>query len=168
MDRASSLLAGGPARIEVTGVLAPLAREFRQRLTDQGFARWAVAQHTHLMANLSVWLSAEGFAPDQLGADAVNAFLLDRRAGGHWFLISRRGLEPLLEFLRDGGVIPLLAAPRPTGPAEELLAEYGLYLVAERGLAPLSVLRYLGTARLFLAALSCPCRPLCRNCLQRM
>lgn len=156
MDRSSSLLAGGPARIEVTGALTPLVGEFRKGLTGRGFTRYAVAQHTHLMAHLSVWLSAEGLAPDQLVADGVNAFLVDRRAARHWFLTSRRGLEPWLQFLYDRGVILPLAAPRPAGPVEELLAEYRLYLVTERGLAPLSVLRYLGPARLFLAALSSP------------
>jgi hypothetical protein len=50
-------LAGGPVRIEVTGPLAPWVGGLRSALTDRGFARWAVAQHTHLMADLSLWLS---------------------------------------------------------------------------------------------------------------
>ena len=39
---------------------------------------------------------------------------------------------------------------------EQLLAEYPTYLRSERGLAPLTVLRYLGTARLFLSGLEQP------------
>jgi integrase/recombinase XerD len=156
MRRFGSQLAGGPARVEVAGVLAPFAGGFRAALTDQGFARWAVVQHTHLMAHLSMWLDEQGLAPGQLTADAVNAFLTVRRAEGHWFLVSRRGLGPLLDYLHERGVAPRMQAPTPLGPAGQLLEEYRCYLAAERGLAPLSVLRYLGTARLFLSTLECP------------
>jgi integrase/recombinase XerD len=156
MRMLGSRLAGGPARIEVTGTLAPFAGAFREALTERGFARWAVAQHTHLMANLSLWLGGQGLAPGQLTADAVNAFLTVRRAEGHWFLVSKRGLVPLLDYLHQRGVVPRMQSPTPLGPAGQLLEEYRTYLAAERGLAPLSVLRYLGTARLFLSTLECP------------
>jgi hypothetical protein len=49
-----------------------------------------------------------------------------------------------------------MAEPTPAGAVEQLLAEYRTYLRSERGLAPLSVLRYLGTARLFLSGLEQP------------
>jgi hypothetical protein len=139
MRRFGSHLAGGGARVEVTGVLAPFAEGYRAALTGQGFARWAVAQHTHLMADLSVWLDGRGLNPGQLTADAVNAFLTARRAEGRRYLISRRGLVPLLDFLRERGVAPTMQEPTPAGPVEQLLDEYRCYLVAERGLAPLSV-----------------------------
>jgi integrase/recombinase XerD len=156
MRRFGSQLAGGPARIEVLGVLAPFADGYRSALTGQGFARWAVAQHTHLMAHLSAWLDGQGLVLEQLAADGVNAFLTVRRAEGHWFLVSKRGLAPLLGYLRDLGVAPAMREPTPSGPVEQLLAEYRGYLTAERGLAPLSVLRYLGTAQLFLSGLGVP------------
>jgi hypothetical protein len=71
-------------------------------------------------------------------------------------LISRRGLVPLLDYLRERGAAPTMQEPTPSGPVEQLLDEYRCYLVAERGLAPLSVLRYRGTARLFLSRLRSP------------
>ena len=156
MRRFGSQLAGGRARVEVTGVLAPFAEGYRTALTGQGFARWAVAQHTHLMADLSVWLDGQDLNPGQLTTDAVSAFLSARRAEGHRFLISRRGLVPLVDYLRERGVAPTMQEPAPSGPVEQLLDEYRCYLLAERGLAPLSVLRYRGTARLFLSRLGSP------------
>lgn len=156
MPRRGSQLAGGPARIEVTGPLASFAVGFRQALTGQGFARWAVAQHTHLLAHLSSWLAEHGLAAEYLGADELRAFVSARRANGYGFLISQRGMGPLLGYLRGRGVVPEPGLPTPAGPVEVLLAEYRGYLQAERGLAPLSVARYLGTARLFLSFLSVP------------
>ena len=151
-----SRLAGGPARIEVTGPLASWVGGFRSWLTDQGFARWAVAQHTHVMADVSRWLSERGLSADQLTEDLVLAFLADRRAQRPGFLVARRGMVPLLSFLVDQGAVRPLAAPTPTGPVEQLMAAYRDYLVAERGLAPLSVRRYLTTARVFLSWLPQP------------
>lgn len=156
MSRLGSRLAGGPARIEVTGALAPFADVFREALRDRGFTKSVVNQHTHLMAHLSLWLTARGLVAEQLTADAVQVFLADRRVEGHAVLVSTRGVAPLLDFLRDRGVIAVWSTPTPVGPMEELVAEYRNYLVAERGLAPLSVLRYLGTARLFLSTLADP------------
>src|SRR6266536_1524672 len=132
-----SRLAGGPARIEVTGPLASWAGGFRSWLTDQGFARWAVAQHTHVMAHVSLWLFERGLSADRLTEDLILVFLKDRRAQRPGFLVARRGMVPLLNFLVDQRVIPPLTAPIPTGPVDQLLAAYRDYLIAERGLAPL-------------------------------
>jgi site-specific recombinase XerD len=151
-----SRLAEGPARIKVAGPLAPWAGGFRSALTEQGFARWAVAQHTHLMAHLSRWLSGQGLSADQLSEDLLVAFLKDRRAHRPGFLVARRGMMPLLTFLVDQRVVPPVTTPTPTSPVEILLAAYRDYLIGEQGLAPLSVLKYLGTARVFLSWLPAP------------
>lgn len=140
MGSSRSRLAGGPARIEVTGPLAPWVAGLRSSLTDQGFARWAVTQHTHLMAHLSRWLSEQGMSAGELTEDQVTAFLQDRRAQRPGFLVARRGMVPLLDFLVDQGVVRPLTAPTPTGAVEQMLAAYRTFLVAERGLAPLSTL----------------------------
>lgn len=156
MGRCDLRLAGGTARIGVTGPLAPLVAGYRAALTEQGFNRWGVAQHTYLMARVSGWLAAQELTADALTSDTVDAFIAVWRAEGHRYLVSRRGIAPLLGYLRDCGVAPLPRAPTPAGAVEALLAEYRGYLVSERGLAPLSVLRYLGTARLFLSWLEHP------------
>ncbi len=106
------------------------------------------------MAQLSRWLLDRGLSADQLTEDLILVFLRDRRAQHPGFLVARRGMVPLLSFLVDQGPVPPLTAPTPTGPVDQLLAAYRDYLVAERGLAPLSVRRYLATARVFLS--HCP------------
>jgi len=52
-------LAGGPTRIPVVGELAPLVVEYREALTELGFNRHTVAEHTRLMADLSQWLAEQ-------------------------------------------------------------------------------------------------------------
>jgi site-specific recombinase XerD len=151
-----SRLVGASTRIEVTGPLAPWVARFRSSLTDQGFSRSVVTQHTRLMADLSRWLLEQKLSAGQLTEDLVLAFLKDRRVQRPGFLVARRGMVPLLSFLVDEGAVPPLTAPTPAGPVEELLASYRDYLVAERGLAPLSVQRYLTTARVFLSWLPEP------------
>jgi hypothetical protein len=64
------------------------------------------------------------------------------------------GVAPLLEYLRSLGVVPQPAVPVPAGPTDELLASYRANLTEERGLAPLSVERYLRIASA--AAISTP------------
>jgi site-specific recombinase XerD len=149
-------LAGGPRRIPVVGQLAPFVERFREVLTEDGFNRHTVAAHTRLMADLSGWLMERGVLAEQLTVDQIALFLADRRAVGGSALTSARGAVPLLTFLRDREVIPAASVPSPIGPTGQVLAQYCNFLEVERGLAPLSVLRYLGTARLFLAGLPEP------------
>jgi len=156
MRKRTLQLAGGPSRIPVVGELAPLVGEFREALTRSGFNRHTVADHTHLMADLSEWLAAHGLGAEQLTAAEISQLLADRRTAGRTALVSFRGATPLLEFLRDRGVVPAPSTPTPIGPIGALLSEYVEYLTAQRGLAPLSVLRYLTTARVFLAWLPDP------------
>lgn len=156
MAALGSRLAGDPARIVVAGPLGVFAAGLRVELTRQGFNRHAVAQHIHLLAHLSGWLHEHKLAADGLDADVLQAFLSDRRASGCGFLTSARGLAPMLKYLRGLGVVPAPGVPTPVGPVDVLLAEYRRYLAAERSLAPLSVDRYLTTARLFLSRFPAP------------
>lgn len=156
MSERGSRLAGGPARVVVAGPLAPFAAALRSELTGQGFTRHAVANHTHLLAHLSGWLTERGLGAGDVNADALQAFLQDRRAAGYGYLISLRGMAPMLTYLRGVGVVPAAGLPTLSDPVQVLLAEYRVYLTAERSLAPLSVDRYLGTSRVFLSGLATP------------
>jgi len=154
--RGSSRLVGAPTRIKVVGPLTPWVARFRSSLTDQGFTRSVVTQHTRLMAHLSLWLLEQGLSAGQLTEDLVLAFLRVRRAQRPGFLVARRGMVPLLSFLAEQDAFPPLTAPTPTGPVDRVLAAYRDYLLTERGLAPLSVRRYLTTALVFLSWLPQP------------
>jgi site-specific recombinase XerD len=56
----------------------------------------------------------------------------------------------LLAYLRDIGVVPAPVPPPPQSWEQELVERYRSYLVAERGLAPETVVEYGRAARLFL------------------
>jgi integrase/recombinase XerD len=150
------LLVGGRTRIVVSGSLGRFAVGLRTELTRQGFTRQVVAKHTHLLAHVSEWLAERGLSAGDLTTDVLQAFLVDRRNAGHGYLISSRGMAPTLNYLRGLGVVPQAGPPTPSGPVDELLAEYRLFLAYERSLAALSVGRYLVTARVFLSALPTP------------
>jgi site-specific recombinase XerD len=156
MCRETLQWAGGASRIPVTGELSPLVEEFRNVLRENGFNRRTVAAHTRLVADLSTWLNERGLKAEEFSVDEIPVFLADRRSAGRTALVSARGVAPLLQFLRDRGVIPAASMPTPIGPADQLVAQYCRYLEQERGLAPLSILRYRITARLFLTALPDP------------
>jgi integrase/recombinase XerD len=89
---------------------------------------------------------------------AVDEFLTARRDAGHRRRLSRRGLAPLLGYLRRLEVLPEPASSVVAIPAEVLIGEYRDYLVRERGLAAGSVRLYERVARLFLAERSEPIR----------
>jgi integrase/recombinase XerD len=156
MPRRGSLLAGSRTRIVVPGPLGAFAVGLRAELTREGFTRQVVARHNHLLADMSRWLAEHGLTAGDLGADVLGAYVVDRRNAGHRFLISPRGMAPMLKYLRGLGVVPQAGALTPAGPVEALMADYRLYLTDERSLAPLSVDRYLGTARVFLSGLPAP------------
>lgn len=87
---------------------------------------------------------------------SCRVFLSDRRAAHHKYLISLRGMAPMLDYLRGLGAIGQLGPRTPVGPVEKLLAEYRTYLRDERGMAALSVDQYCGHARVFLSGLPPP------------
>ena len=86
-------LAGQPSRIAVAGPFGPFTRGFRGWLTDRGFTRHVVTQHTHLLAHMSGWMLEHQVAVGELGSDELDLFLRARRSQGCRVLISPRGLR---------------------------------------------------------------------------
>ncbi len=104
------------------------------------------------MSHLSGWLDERGLDGSSLSTEAVDRFVLDRRAAGYRDARSAWSLRPLLEYLREVGAAPLLVQPQVVGPAEVMVADYASYLTRERGLADLTVRRETDLVRPFLAA----------------
>jgi hypothetical protein len=145
MAERGSGLAGGPARIVVAGPLVPFAAGMRADLTGQGFTRHAVAAHSQLLAHLSGWLAARELTPGDVNADVLQSFLTDRRAAGHGFLVSLRGMAPVLGYLRGLGVLPKPGLPTPIGPARVSRLMCGSDYPFDMGLAqPLNLPRSVG------------------------
>ena len=140
-----------PGRVRVSGPLSAYRDGFAEELARQGYTSGSAQRQMGLLAHLSRWLDSRGLGGADLTPECVEEFLEVRRAEGYTIELSRRGVLPLLVYLRALGVAPVPPEPVPCTPAEMLLRQYGHYLAAERGLAPASIEGYLSTARLFLS-----------------
>lgn len=146
-----------PLRVVVTGPLAAYAPGFCAELERQGYAAQPASELAQLMAHVSRWLDGQGLIPGGLAEEVADRFLADRR-GKYRKFRTRRGLGPLLRYLRRIGVVP------PAEPVVQdvsadvaaLVEEYRRFLVNERGLAEVSIRRYLPAVRVFLAGLPGP------------
>ncbi len=74
MGQDTMRLAGEPTRIPVAGELSPWVDEFRRVLTEGGFTRHTVTTHTHLIADLSDWLTRRGLTAERFTVDEVAVF----------------------------------------------------------------------------------------------
>jgi len=136
-------------RGHVRGVLAPYGEDFRARLLSRGYTWGSAAHQVHLMAHFSRWLDEHGLPPGEIDRAVVDRFLGARRDSDYVKLLSRRAMAPMIEYLRETGVV----RPEPPCPlsfAEAHLAEFERYLSDERGLSGESIRSYVGVARQFL------------------
>jgi len=136
----------------LSGPLAPYALGFDSWLRSRAYSPSAVEGRLSQLAQLSRWLEREGHGADDLTDARAAEFASTRRERGLVLWSSPRSAELPLEYLREIGVV---SAPEPTierGPLEELLVDYGRYLLLERRLSEHTVrdLR-VPAARLFLA-----------------
>jgi integrase/recombinase XerD len=139
----------------VTGPLAGYESALRAELTRVGYAPATVRDIIAAMVRVSGWMQRRRMAAADLGPAAVLEFLVMRRRATRVEQVARRGLGPLLRFLRGRGVIP---STGETGgsPVAALLADYRIWLAGERGLAAESVRCYLVQGGKFLADLPEP------------
>jgi len=150
-------MAGAASRISrvlVTGPLAPFAEDYRRELRERGYTERSAVNELRQVARFSRWLQAGQLSVWELGAGRVEEFLDWQRAVGcHRSQWSRPGLVCLLDVLRELGVLAAGEPVRAASPAEVLLAGFGRYLAAERGLAAGTVRGYVSHARRFLDGL---------------
>jgi len=140
----------------MTGPLAPFAKDFRRGLAERGYTAWTREHQLRQMARLSAWLEERGLAVAELSPRRVEEFLKVERAGGrHKSDLCRPGLRCLLDVLGGLGVLAGAedAAHEPSA-TEVLLASFELHLVAERGLAPRTVVGYVRHAARFMDGLA--------------
>ena len=136
----------------VSGPLAPYAAGFGSWLASRAYSRSAAADRLYQFDQLSRWLAREGLDVGELTGEQAERFALQRRAT----VASPQSVALPLQYLRQLGVVPPPVPACPSGPLEELLADYGSYLSVERGLCAHTVLdAYLPAARLFLSDLDC-------------
>lgn len=144
------------SRVRQAGPLAPFADGFAAALAGQGYTSFGAVKQLHLFANLSRWLERQGLRPADLDEEVLARFFDDRRAAGHTKLLSVRGAEPLLAYLRGIDVVPPEPPPRCDGRVDQLLAGYQRYLILERGVLADSARGYAVNVRPFLEGLIGP------------
>ena len=141
------------SHVHVTGPLAIYAAGFERELIRVGY-RWPKGQ-LWLMAQLSRWLSAKKLGVDDVSEKLLAKFLRNRNATNSGTnLLSVAKLQPLLNYLRNLGVIPLAEVTSPVTPTELFIEGYRNYLDQERGLALQSIRNYLAVAKAFLTHIS--------------
>lgn len=137
-------------RGHVKGALAPYGESFREWLLSRGYTWGSAAHQVHLMAHFSRWLGERELSPGHIDRAVIAAFLEARRCEGYVKQLSERAMTPMIEYLRDLGVVPP-EAPMALSATEQHLGEFERYLRDERCLANDSVRSYVGVARQFLA-----------------
>jgi hypothetical protein len=96
-----------------------------------------------VVGHLSRWLTAENLGVDALDDAVVDRFCRARRDAGYTAFLTPRMLVHLLVYLRGLGAISPAAVPVLDGLVDELLAQYRVDLLIERGLLDAVVAGYL-------------------------
>jgi site-specific recombinase XerD len=130
------------------GRIGPFVSGFQTSLSEQGYSALAVRNMLKDVGAVGRWMQERDLQPDQLTPAVIAEFRVDCLARGGRKVPSVKSFESLLRFLRDEGVIA--EPPEPESPVGRLLVDYRRWLVAERGLAESTVIRYENLARRFL------------------
>jgi integrase/recombinase XerD len=139
-----------PNKTPSGGPLAALSRAFAEDLRRQGCAPRTISEHRRLLRDLSDWLETRQLTANDLSLRQVDRFLSDRRSADVARHKTRKALGPILGYLRELGIAPATEAPVEDDPAGELLNRYLRFLTTERGLVPVTALRYVDCLRPFL------------------
>jgi hypothetical protein len=117
-------------------------------LLGRGYSASVVIRSLIALGHLGRWMEREALAVDALTAAAVSAFLAEYRSTRG--RLPTASIWPLLEYLRAEGAV----SPEPraiASPLEQMVGEYGEWLLRKRGLAPVTVRGCQQLARRFLA-----------------
>jgi site-specific recombinase XerD len=133
------------------GRLGPFVEGYRVWLSAAGYTPQTVRAMLKDLGSLGRWMDAEGVEVGALTIAAIESFLADRRAAGARRVPTVRALRSMQTYLRDVGVM-VVELPPCSSDVEVLLGEYREWLIADRGLAAMTVLRYETLARRFLSA----------------
>lgn len=131
MDSSSSPVVAGP----LAGFEVPL----RADLERCGYAPSTIKNVIATMARLSGWMQRVDIAAEQLSPSVLEA--LPR---------GLTGTRPVIRFLRGCEAVPPASCVDGAAPVELVVAEFGRWLVGERGLTSATVRCYGDRARTFL------------------
>ena len=130
------------------GRMGPFIEGYRAWLAERGYTPGTIVGMLAVAGGLGRWMDACDINLGDLDRAAVTEFRDALRAAGMRRIPGAHGLDRLLEYLEDRGV---LGGPSlPAAPLEVLAERYRRWLVTDRGLAEATVVRYVKLARLFL------------------
>ena len=104
-------------RVVASGPLAPYAEGFERWLVARGYSRGSVRHRLRQFRHLSGWIEQHGMSLEEVIEEALEAFLVARRAFGHVRLVTPRSNGLPLEYLREIGVVPPPVAVGGSGRA---------------------------------------------------
>jgi site-specific recombinase XerD len=124
---------------------------FEVWLLQAGYTPGTVRGMLKVLGHLGRWMDSERVEIGALDVASIESFLAAWRAAGARRVPTVRALRSMVIYLRAVGV---MVAPDPSrlSPVEALVGEYRQWLIADRGLAAMTVLRYETLARRFLTA----------------
>jgi len=132
------------------GRLGPYVEGYRARLFELGYTHGTVRGLLKDLGRLGRWLAESGSEASELNAELIQAFIASRQGQGARRVLTPRSFGPLLNYLRESGVLGA-DAMTPRSPLDDLIAQYQTWMATARDLAPMTVLRYERVARRFLA-----------------
>jgi len=130
------------------GRMGPFIESYRQELLGRGYTPMSVRGVLQHVGALGRWMETSDIEPTDLNVEVIDEFVAFRRSG-RAFARTTRSLASLLDHLRDLGVV----GPEPLPIVDPLLEAYRVWMLEDRGLAPLTVLRYEKLAVSFLATI---------------
>jgi len=139
-----------PNETPAAGPLTALSKGFADDLQRQGFVPGTIREQRKLLRDLNDWLQTQQLTAGDLSLRQVDRFLSDRQSAGAARHKTRKALGPILDYLRGLGMAPAAEPSREDGPAGEILNRYRQFLTTERGLVPVTALRYVDCLRPFL------------------
>jgi len=137
------------------GRLGPFVEGYRVWLLEAGYTPQTVGMMLRDLSRLGRWMDAEGVQVGALTVSGVELWLAARRAADGYRVPTVRALRALLGYLGEVGVMAE-EDPPVLSPVEALIDGYREWLIADRGLAAITVLRCETLARRFLTTLVTP------------
>lgn len=134
--------------VVVRGPLCELAEGFAELLWGRGYSPRTVETQMRMLRDLSAWLEHHDVGLAALDGAVISAYVSDRRRRTPT-LRSKRGLGPLLGYLRDLGVIRAEEVAGPVDEPSRIMAGFEEYLRSRRGVSEATVRSYLSQVRPF-------------------
>jgi len=130
------------------GRMGPFIESYRQELLGRGYTPLTVRGVLQHVGALGCWMEANGIEPADLNVEVLDSFVAFR-GSCRSYVRTTRGMGSLLAHLRDLGVV----GPEPAPVVHPLIEAYRAWMLEDRGLAPLTVLRYETSAVRLMATL---------------